>query len=94
MIEKAITLHKLLRLGALDPDDARVICGWGPDVFHEALHCGIEFGLVAWSRHPSNHQMTHIAAAFDGRLAEARALTRAIPTTSQVRVARASKGDL
>lgn len=67
MIEKAFTLHKLLRHGPLDPDEARVICGWAPDVFHAALTNGIEFGLLAWTRHPSNHLMNHIAAAHDGR---------------------------
>lgn len=68
MIEKAITLNKLLQHGPLDPDEARVICGWPFDVFHEALIEGLEFGLLAWSRHPANKTMNRIAAAADGRL--------------------------
>jgi len=68
MIEKAITLKKLLQHGPLDPDEARVICGWPVEVFHEALADGLEFGLLAWARHPANHTMNRIAAAADGRL--------------------------
>lgn len=64
MIEQAITLHKLLRLGNLYPAEARAICGWDHSVFAEVLRVGIESGLIEKRRGVGTTAMTTIGAVF------------------------------
>jgi len=59
--EKAVTLHKLLRLGALTLDEARLVCGWEPAVFDDALRAAVAEGLIAWQR--QRGRQSRIAAA-------------------------------
>jgi len=62
MNDKSLVLHKLLRLGDLDPDEARLICGWDAAVFGAALRDAVAGGLVEWARNRRNQRMNRITA--------------------------------
>lgn len=60
---RAEILHKLLRLGPLEPLAAREICGWPVDEFANVMASAIADGLVRWRRHTNNDKLLLLEAA-------------------------------
>lgn len=59
---RAEILHKLLRLGPMEPLHTQAICGWPADEFERALRVAVQNGWVRRVRH-TNQYATHLEAA-------------------------------